>query len=109
MNSIASRYRGRSDSGWSSAQGSSMSSGINPKAVGDGGLADKASLGVELHPVLRPHPGFGARLEKVIPSDNRLLQDPKFSSKSNRLFGLSSDAVGAVLPIANAVVLAKVS
>jgi len=36
-------------------------------------------------------------------------QDPKFSSGSNCLFGLSTDAFRAVLPKASVVVLAKVA
>jgi hypothetical protein len=36
-------------------------------------------------------------------------QAPKFSSESKRLFGLGVDAARAVLPMASAVVLAKVS
>lgn len=43
------------------------------------------------------------------PSYFRALEDSKFSSESNRLFGLSADPVGAFLPMASAVVLANVT
>jgi len=59
--------------------------------------------------MFRADSGLRAKSEKFRPSHAWLFQDPKFSSESNCLFGLSTGALGTVLPKASAVVLAKVA
>lgn len=48
-------------------------------------------------------------IDEFGPSYFRLLEDSKLSSESNSLFGLSEAPVGAPLPMAKAVVCAKVT
>lgn len=72
-------------------------------------VAYNAGLRVQLHHVLGADVGIRAKRQKFQPCGVRFFQEPKFSSESKRVLGLDADAAFVVLPMASAVVLAKVS